>query len=79
VSEVVATPVIVGVDAVPVQELIPVLGGVELGSKGVTVSAPETPKAIPEADVGVEPRVTAIESPVTAVAATPYHSVFVVS
>ena len=71
------TPVIVGAAAVPVQALTAVAGGLVEGSNGETVSAPETPKAIPEAWVGVAPKVTVIASAVTADEAMPYHSYFV--
>jgi len=63
----------------PLQALIPDGGGVVDGSKGETVSAPETPKAIPEAEVGAAPNVTVMVSVVTADEAIPYHSYLVVS
>jgi hypothetical protein len=49
-------------------------GSVAKGSNGVVVSAPDTPKEIPEADIGVVESWTVIVSDVTAEGAIPYHS-----
>ncbi len=77
VSPIVDTPGTEGVAAVPLQALTAVDGSPDAGSKGVVVSAPETPKAMPEAEVGVADRVTVIVSDERAVAAIPYHSMLV--
>ncbi len=63
-----------GLDAVALHALA-AAGKPVAGSNGVVVSAPDTPKEIPEAEIGVVERVTVIVSDVTIVAAIPYHSV----
>ena len=78
-SALVETEDTVGTDVVKVQELTPDFGRPAAGSKGVVVSAPETPNTIPEAAVGVAPRFTVIVSGPTVEAAIPYHSTCVVS
>jgi hypothetical protein len=77
VSAAVETPVTVGAAAVAVQVLRAVAGSPAAGSNGVVVSAPDTPKAMPEAAVGVPERWTVTVSLVRVVAAVPYHSIIV--
>ncbi len=67
-------PPTVGAEAVVVHEFA-AFGRLAAGSNGVVVSAPETPKEIPEAESGVVERCTVIVSEVTVEAAIPYHSV----
>ena len=74
-SAAVVTPDTVGEEFALLQELTAVAGSPAAGSKGVVVSAPETPNEIPEAAVGVVDRLIVIVSAVSVVAAFPYHSV----
>jgi len=74
VSAVVDTPDSVGVELLLLQGLVPAAGSPAVGSNGVVVSAPLTPKDIAEADVGVVDRLIVIVSAVSVAAAFPYHS-----
>lgn len=74
VSAAVVTPDTVGEEFELLQELTAVAGSPAAGSNGVVLSAPLTPKDIPEADVGVVDRLIVMVSAVSAVAAFPYHS-----
>src|SRR6266849_2162429 len=76
-SATVETPETVGTAAVAVHALTPVFGSPAVGSKGVVVSAPDIPNAIPDAAVGVADIITVTVSAVSAVAAVPYHSMLV--
>jgi hypothetical protein len=78
-SATVETDETVGAAPAAVHVLTAVFGSPEAGSNGVVVSAPETPNAIAEAAVGAEESATVITSEDTAVAATPYHSMWVAS
>jgi len=74
VSAAVDTPGRVGVELPLLQELTAVTGSPAMGSKGVVVSAPFTPKDIPEAEVGVVDRLIVIVSRVNVLLVMPYHS-----
>lgn len=56
-------------------QLYPYVGSTVLGSKGVTVSAPATPKAMPDAEIGAEESWTVTTSLLIAEYAIPYHSI----
>lgn len=73
VSASVETPATDGAEAVELH-VLPPFGRTELGSNGVVVSAPATPKAMPEAESGVVESLTVITSLVNTELAIPYHS-----
>jgi hypothetical protein len=76
---IVVSPVTLGLEFVPVQLLVLWIGNPDVGSNGVVVSAPETPKAMAEALVGVADNVTVITSALIVELVVPYHSTCVVS
>ena len=78
-SAVIETPLTDGVVLPPLQADTAVFGNPDAGSKGVVVSALETPKPIPDAEVGVPERLTVTVSAVSVPVALPYHSMCVVS